>query len=151
MHPMRMWIYVMRRIALLVPVIIGVMTITFLLVQTIPLPDRICSYYQATARSNPCSETISCLNNPAAQCPNPAYQRAVNALGYNQPIPEQWARYIYNALTFHWGYVSPTSTVGKGYGGLPALKGDAVTSVLAAFLPYTLELALLSLLSLIHI
>ena len=142
---MRMWVYIVRRIALLVPVLIGVMTVTFVLVQTIPLPDRICSYYPANPRENPCSPTVSCENNPSAQCPNPAYQKAIDALGYNQPIPVQWARYIYNAFTFHWGYVSPTSTVGHGYGGLPALKGTPVTTVLAAFLPYTLELALLSL------
>ncbi len=140
-----MWVYILRRVALLVPVIIGVMTITFVLVQAIPLTERICSYYQPTPHANPCSPTIPCPNNPNAQCPNPAYAKAINALGYNQAIPVQWARYIGNALTFHWGYVSPTSTVGKGYSGLPALKGLPVTSVLAAFLPYTLELALLSL------
>ncbi len=142
---MRMWIYIVRRIALLIPVLIGVMTITFVLVSAIPTSERIASYYPANPRTNPSSPTISCPSNPALQCPNPAYKVAVNALKLNQPVPVQWGYYIYNALTFHWGYVSQTSTVGKGYSGLPALKGLPVTSVLAAFLPYTLELALLSL------
>ncbi|HXY46674.1 MAG TPA: ABC transporter permease [Thermoplasmata archaeon] len=142
---MRMWIYVVRRIALLIPVLVGVMTITFALVSAIPTSERIASYYPANPRSNPSSPTIACPSNPSLQCPNPAYKVAVHALKLDQPIPVQWGYYIYNALTFHWGFVSQTSTVGKGYGGLPALKGDAVTSVLAAFLPYTLELALLSL------
>jgi len=140
-----MWIYIVRRIALLVPVLIGVMTITFVLISAIPTSERIASYYPANPRTNPSSPTIACPDNPAQQCPNPAYQVAIKALRLNEPIPVQWAYYIYNAFTFQWGYVSQTSTVGHGYGGLPALKGLPVTQVLAAFLPYTLELALLSL------
>jgi ABC-type dipeptide/oligopeptide/nickel transport system permease component len=142
---MRMWIYVVRRLALLVPVIIGVMTITFVLVASIPIPQRIGAYYPANARSNPTSSTVPCPTNPHAQCPNPAFTRAVAVLDLNQPVPVQWGRYIYDALTFQWGYVSQTSSVGRGFSGLPPLRGLPVTSALAIFLPYTVELALLSL------
>ncbi len=45
---------------------------------------------------------------------------------------------------FNGGYVSPSSVVGTGSGGLglPGFHGQAVTSVLAIFLPYTIELVL---------
>jgi len=149
---MRMWIYIVRRLALLVPVIVGVMTITFVLVSSIPIPQRIGAFYPANPRSNPSSPTIPCPTKPGQLCPNPAYHTAEVALGLTQPVPVQWADYIYRALIFQWGYVSQTSTVGKGgAGGLPPLKGFAVTNVLAIFLPYTLELALLSLLFVIVI
>ena len=143
---MRVWIYLVRRIALLLPVIIGVMTVTFVLVSAIPLSQRICANYAPNPKENPCSQYVPCTGDPSKLCSNPAFVRAEHALGYDQPIPVQWARYMYNALTFHWGYVSPGSTVGNGYSGLPPLKGQLVTSVLGIFLPYTIELALLSLL-----
>jgi len=143
---MQIWIYIVRRIALLVPVIIGVMTITFALISAVPTSQRIASYYPANPRTNPSSPTIPCAGNPLQQCPNPAYAAAKHALGLDQPVPYQWALYMYNALTFHWGFVSQTSTIGDGNSGLPALRGQSVISVLGTFLPYTIELALLSLL-----
>ena len=142
---MQLWVYVVRRTMLIVPVVIGVMTITFALVVAVPTGERICSYYQANPRENPCSQYVPCPGNPSQLCSNPAYTKALHALGYDRPVPVQWAFYMYNALTFNWGYVSPTSTVGDGNSGLPALKGQSVTSVLGTFLPYTIELALLSL------
>jgi ABC-type dipeptide/oligopeptide/nickel transport system permease component len=143
---MRMWIYIVRRIALVVPVLVGVMTITFVLVSAIPEQQRCESYFVPNPKANPCSPTISCPNNPAQQCSNPAWGLARHQLHLDQPVFVQWGYYIYNALTFNWGYVSPASSVGQGYSGLPGLKYTPVATVLAAFLPYTLELALLSLL-----
>ena len=40
---MRMWIYVVRRVLLLLPVIIGVMTITFVLISTLPIGEKLAS------------------------------------------------------------------------------------------------------------
>ena len=40
---MQMWIYIVRRLALLVPIIVGVMTITFALVSALPVYDQLVS------------------------------------------------------------------------------------------------------------
>jgi ABC-type dipeptide/oligopeptide/nickel transport system permease component len=145
---MRMWVYVVRRAALAVPVVIGVMTVLFVLISALPTSERTCSFYHPSGRTSPCSSTIQCPNDPAKTCPNPVYVSAVNALGLNKPIFVQWAIYIGNALTFNWGYVAQGSALGTGEtgSGLPALAGLSVATVLAQFLPYTIELALLSLL-----
>ncbi|MGA8603686.1 MAG: ABC transporter permease [Thermoplasmata archaeon] len=145
---MRMWVYVIRRAVLVVPVVIGVMTVLFVLISALPVNERTCSYFRPSGRTSPCSPTISCPSDPSQLCPNPVYEQAVQSLGLNQPIPVQWAIYMGNALTFNWGYVSQGSALGTGLGGLglPALHGEPVVTVLGQFLPYTIELALLSLL-----
>jgi ABC-type dipeptide/oligopeptide/nickel transport system permease component len=144
---MRMWVYVVRRAALLVPVLIGVMTVIFVLISALPVQDRTCSFYHPSAHSSPCSTEVQCPGNPSQNCPNPVYEQAVNALGLNKPIPVQWAIYMGNTLTFNWGYVAKGSALGLGNtgSGLPGLAGQPVAGVVANFLPYTLELALLSL------
>lgn len=144
---MRMWVYVVRRLLLMIPVVIGVMTITFFLVNALGPTERIQTWIGPSKTGY--SPTINCyapnatVPNPP-KCPNPAYVRAVNALGLNKPIPEQWGIYIYNSLTLNWGQTSPNSEASQAYG----LQGGAVpiTTVLAWYLPYTLELAALSLL-----
>jgi peptide/nickel transport system permease protein len=143
---MRMWVYVVRRAALVVPVLIGVMTILFVLISALPTVDRTCSFYHPNGHASPCSATEACPGNPSTLCPNPVYLSAVAALGLNKPIIVQWAIYMENTLTFNWGYVAHGSNLGLGVGGLPALAGLPVTTVVAQFLPYTIELALLSLL-----
>ena len=144
---MRMWVYVVRRAALVVPVVIGVMTILFVLISALPVNERIASYYHSNGKTSPSSPYIPCVSDPAKLCPNPAYHAAIVALGLNQPIPVQWAIYMANALTFQWGYVSDGSALGTGEAsaGLPELHGQAVFTVLSNFLPYTIELAALSL------
>ena len=145
---MQMWVYVVRRAVLVIPVVIGVMTILFVLISALPETERTCSFYHPSGRTSPCTQQIPCPTNPKLLCPNPVYQSAVNALGLNKPIFVQWAIYIGNALVFHWGYVAQGSGLGTGeaQSGLPELAGQSVASVLSDFLPYTIELALLSLL-----
>ncbi len=145
---MRMWVYVVRRAALIVPVIIGVMTILFVMISALPVNDRTCSFYRPTGKSSACSPGIACPTNPAQTCPNPAYQAAQDALGLNKPIFVQWAIYMGNSLTFNWGYVAQGSSLGLGQdsGGLPGLAGQSVSTVIWDFLPYTIELAAVSLL-----
>jgi len=141
---MRLWIYIVRRLILLVPIIIGVMTITFALISAIPTQQRIESYY-APCRGHcyqPWEQYIPCPTNASATCTNPLWTKAIDQLGLNYPVPVQWAIYMENALTFHWGYTNNFSTVVSNY---PVLRGEAVTTVLGWFLPYTLELAALSL------
>jgi len=146
---MRMWIYVVRRLFLLIPIIIGVMTITFILTSSLPIQQRmiaahgtppIRSSWEYNQYLNPGEG--SCPATSKVQCPNPYYNHLLAQLGLNEPIPIQWGLYIYHSLTFQWGVVGNSSTAGQD---IAAIRGQPVTSVLSWYLPYTIELALLSL------
>jgi ABC-type dipeptide/oligopeptide/nickel transport system permease component len=142
---MRMWIYILRRLILLVPVVIGVMTITFVLVSALPTSTRLASDFGTPPQREPWiyHPTKPCpVPNEAKQCPNPAYFTYLDKSGLNQPIPYQWGLYIYNSFTLNWGKVGNGSTAGYYF---QAAQGQPVTEVLGWFLPYTLELAALSL------
>ena len=143
---MRMWTYVVRRLFLLIPVIIGVMTILFILVSAVPIPERLLSVYGANRigynPTVPCSELTRNLSTPG-NCTNPYYVRGVQDLGLNKPVPVQWGVFMLDSLTFQWGYVDNHSFVGTQF---TLLAAEPVTTVLSWFLPYTIELALLSLL-----
>lgn len=143
---MRLWVYAVRRAALALPVVIGIMTVVFVFVSTLPETERTCSFYPPSGKVSPCTTTIVCAGNPNELCANPVYQSAVNALGLNQPIYVQWAIYVGNALTLNWGYVAQGTALGTGETGvgLLPLAGHSVTSVLAIFLPYSIELLLLT-------
>lgn len=139
---MKMWIYIVRRILLLIPVIIGVMTITFLLTSALPIQYRLISAFGVSKYGY--TPTIDCSRlglNQSGQCPNPAYVRGVHLLGLDQPAPVQWVHYIYNSLTLNWGY-----TAGQGpAAGIVGHSSIPVTTAISWYLPYTLELAALSL------
>jgi ABC-type dipeptide/oligopeptide/nickel transport system permease component len=140
---MEMWVYVLRRALLVIPVVVGVMTILFLMINTLSVPSRIESFYPPSHGAvQPWVPTEPCPGNATQQCPNPLYQKAIQQLGLNKPVPEQWALYMYNSLTFRWGYTNNASSVVNLY---PSLRDEPVTSVLAWFLPYTIELAGLAL------
>jgi peptide/nickel transport system permease protein len=143
---MRVWVYVVRRVLLAIPVLIGVMTVIFVFVSALPDTQRACAYYQPSGKVSPCTSTIPCVPNPSGLCPNPVYQSAVNALGLNQPIPVQWAIFVGNSLTFNWGYVTPSSSLGTGEtpSGGPEFAGQSVTHIFVIFLPYTVELLVLA-------
>lgn len=129
---MRMWIYVVRRCLLLVPVIIGVMTITFVLVNALPWQDQMIAHFGCTPKQ--------CDYTPGSQL----WNTSVKQLGLDQPVWTRWAIYMYNALTFQWGSVSADSSVGRSQIG-SAVIGVPVTTVFSWLLPYTIELAILSL------
>ncbi len=141
---MQMWVYVVRRLVLLAPVLIGVMTITFVVLNALPVPQRLAEAFGAPPPNNPgeYAPTIPCVNDTAKQCPNPVYVRDVARLGLDKPVPYQWGVYAVRIFTFQWGSVGLGSTVGEEFG---ATAGKPVTEVLGWFLPYTLELAGLSL------
>lgn len=147
---MRMWIYIVRRALLLIPVIIGVMTITFALISSLPVVDQLTAHFGAPNPHDPWLWNPrlepgqgNCPPAPNTQtCPNQFYNNGIKELGLNQPIPVQWGVYIYHSLTFQWGTVDNHSNVADV---IPALKGLQVTTVLSWYLPYTLELAALSL------
>lgn len=139
---MKMWIYIVRRALLLIPVIIGVMTVTWVLVYFIPTSEKLLSFFGPNRigynPTVPCSELG--LTTPG-NCPNPGYQRGVEALGLNQPPWVQWGHYIFNSLTLNWG----STDVGSKASGSLSLGTLPVVTVLSYFLPYTLELSALSL------
>ncbi|MGP8071879.1 MAG: ABC transporter permease [Thermoplasmata archaeon] len=127
---MRLWVYVVRRLLVLLPVVLGVMTVTFVLVSEIPTPERCLSAIGPPPRHG------------AALGVSEWYAHCDKALGLNQPIITQWALYMANTLTFHWGYVGNYSTAALT---VPQIAGQPVSTALGWLLPYTLELAALSL------
>ncbi len=145
---MRLSVYVVRMLLLLVPVIVGVMTITFALVSALPVRDQLIAHYGAPGKDpwvyDPTLQpgVGTCPANSTTNCPNPVYDRDVALLGLNRPIPVQWAVYLYHSFTFQWGTVNNYSSAALLNS---AIKDQPVTSVLGWYLPYTLELALLSL------
>jgi ABC-type dipeptide/oligopeptide/nickel transport system permease component len=139
---MKMWVYIVRRVVLLLPVILGVMTITFVLTSLLPTEYRLVAALGPSkngyAPQIPCSR----LNLPQnGTCDNPAYYNGIHALGLDQNPLEQYGHYIYNSLTLNWGYTSPHSSDASIIGQ----TATPVATVLAWFLPFTLELAALSL------
>lgn len=163
---MRMWTYIVRRILLVVPVLLGVATITFLLFQALPIEDQLISAIGESPHANQCYYTPACPCNlmnpesirgttckcidptvvvtPQTECPSPFYHRYLVRLGLNRPAPEQWALYMYRAFTFQWGRVANNSALGTS-GGFSFLKDLPVATAISDELPYTLELAFLSL------
>lgn len=144
---MRMWIYIVRRLILVVPIIVGVMTITFALVSALPIQDRLISAFGAPPKNAPggYSPTVKCTLlhiNESGNCTNPLYQRDVHKLGLDDPVYVQWGYYISNAITFQWGYVDNHSGASSSDS---LIQGQSVATVLSWLLPYTLELAIFSL------
>lgn len=146
---MRMWIYVVRRLILLVPVIIGVMTITFALISALPVEDQLIAHFGAPGAHDPWiyNPTLTpgqgpCPATAKTDCPNLAYQHLLGILGLNQPIPVQYGTYLYHSLTFQWGTVDNKSTAAILN---PTIMDQPVTTALSWYLPYTLELAMIAL------
>jgi peptide/nickel transport system permease protein len=144
---MQLWVYIVRRALLLVPVIMGVMTITFLLVTALPVTERLISGYGPPPRTDPWGYTnpIPCSDlhkGAPGNCSNPIVAEEEASLGLNNPLPEQWAYYIYDAFTFQWGHVDEYSYATIS---LPFITGDSVTQAIGSLLPYTIELAVISL------
>jgi peptide/nickel transport system permease protein len=136
----RLSVYLLRRFLLLIPVILGVVTVTFVLFSSIPIPVRLAAEFGSPSPRNPWiySPTSPCPPPHVTQyCYNPTYYRYLNRSGFAQPVPLQWARYVENIFTLHWGYVDNSSSVANV---LPGIGGLPVTTVLGWFLPYTLEL-----------
>ena len=140
---MKMWVYVVRRVALLVPVIIGVMTILFIIVSALPIPERLQSVVPFSkygySQYLPCKQIG--INQPG-NCVNPVWTYGTHLLNLDKPVPIQYAYYIYNSLTFNWG---TTNTGSEALALFPQVRNTPVATALADFLPYTIELAFLSL------
>jgi ABC-type dipeptide/oligopeptide/nickel transport system permease component len=127
---MRMWVYIVRRLLLLIPVVLGVMTITFILVSGIPTAER-CLAEIGPPPIRGGAAAVAVYN---AHCDR--------VLGLNQPITTQWAVYMENTLSLHWGVVGNYS---EASAVMPVITGQPVTTALGWLLPYTVELAVFSL------
>ena len=141
---MKLYIYILRRLILIVPVVIGVMTITFVMVNALPVQQRLVSYYGPSPRLS-YNPTIPCDKiTPGApgNCTNPVYEKGIHALGLDKPVPVQWGIYILDSFIGKWGYVG--NGTGVSY-NVPLARGEPVITVLGWFFPYTLELAALAL------
>jgi ABC-type dipeptide/oligopeptide/nickel transport system permease component len=168
---MRMVTFIARRALLIPPVLIGVTTITFALFTALPISDQLTSHYGSPGPHDPCGyvpscqcqdlnyesirgNTCYCLSPPIETtltgiCTNPTYNAYVTALGLNTPLEQQWFNYVVRSFTFQWGNVSNESTVAKN---IPQLEGGVpVATAISWELPYTLELASLSLLIILAI
>ena len=157
--------YVARRALLIPPVVMGVVTITFVLFAALPVQYQLIAHFGSPTVKQHCGYQPSCtcatlnpgsvhngqctcinpptVTTPTGICVNPVYRSYYDRLGLNRPIIEQWATYVYRSFTFQWGNVSNFSAVGQT---VPQLKGRPVATAMAWELPYTLQLAALSLL-----
>lgn len=145
MVDVRLWTYFVRRLILLIPVLLGIVTVTFIVLQTLPVQERIDYCYPCTFK-NPCDQSD--------------YQAEVQACGLDQPIYVQYASYVANIFTFNWGYV----TIGSCISGIicgddlsnfaPLLEKCDIANngscpvwyLVSAWFPYTLQLVVLSVL-----
>ena len=142
---MKMWVYIVRRALLLIPVIVGVMTITFLIVSALPIDYKLISYYGPSKYGYHPYVDCSILGiqaAPGAQCKNPSYWNGVHHLGLDLPLPVQWVVYMENSLTLNWGDTDPSSQASHYFS---ITSSTPVTTVLSWFLPFTLELAAIAL------
>lgn len=162
--------FVARRALLLVPVLLGVVTITFVLFAALPIQYELISHFGYPTPREHCGYEPSCscgtlnpgsLQNgsctcvsppinttPNAPCQNPVYNSFVHQLGLNRPVFEQWVGYVYRSFTFQWGNVSNDSDLALE---IPQIKGQAVATAISWELPYTMELAGLSLVMILAI
>lgn len=142
---MQMWVYIIRRLLVMIVIVIGVMTITFVLVSGLPIQERLVSYLGPPPRGAPggWSPVLvpgqgSCPVNATSDCPNPYYTYGLHRLGLDQPVYVQWWTWMYDSFTLNWGYVNNHSNAASVY---PSAGGVPVITVLGWFLPYTLELS----------
>jgi len=163
---MRMVTYIIRRLLLVVPTLLGVLTITFALFQALPVQYQLASHYGNPPKNHPCAFQSSCpcaddnhasVNarentckcygsnvtvTPDTLCSDALYRTYIHRLGLDQPVWTQWGVFVYHAFTFQWGTVENDSFVATQFSWM---RNVPVTTVIGWMLPYTLELAGLSL------
>jgi ABC-type dipeptide/oligopeptide/nickel transport system permease component len=140
----RLWLYVVRRAIIAVPVLIGVMTIMFVLASALPTQQRLEAQFGTPSLHDPWAyqPTRPCPPpNTNRACSNPGYYVYLDRLGLNQPIPVQWAHYLGTLFGGQWGKVGNGSTAGTV---VPDIGGSPVLSVLLSVAPYSLELGILA-------
>lgn len=126
---MKLWIFSLRRLLSAVPVFIGIITITFLLQTSLPIPQQAIisgCYDQGPA---PASPTF----NPLPYCGNSPV--------WDQPVPIRYGAYLFNIFTLHWGYLNSRSYMASNFSPILACRAPCqVTTLIGNWLPYSLEL-----------
>jgi ABC-type dipeptide/oligopeptide/nickel transport system permease component len=115
---MRLVLYIVRRLLILIPTLVGVTIVTFALSHAFGSNLAIAVY--CTPKLGPCD------------IDNPRLQPIVNQFHLRDPIPVQYIYYMQGILSGDWGFT--TSVVG----GIP------VTQAIVIFFPQTIELAIAS-------
>ncbi len=80
---MKLWIYVVRRLALTIPVLLGVTLITF---------------YLSYGMGDPLAPYVTEKTTPEQ------YQELMEKHNLDEPIQVQYVTYLRNVITFYWGY-----------------------------------------------
>ncbi len=139
---MKLWVYIVRRLLLMIPVLIGVVTITFIIISAVPISERLTACIPPSRRQ--------------PQPGTPAYNNELKICGLDVPIYQQYGNYLLNSFTFKWGFIQNSSADGM-WQHAPQVKpclqlpvsqaegGCEVATLIGAWLPYTMELAVLSL------
>lgn len=151
---MRWRVFLLHRLVVLAPTILGVTTILFAGWSTLPTATKLEAAFGAAPGSAPWTYDPTLLPGqgscpppnatygPASPCPNPVYDRDVATLGLDRPVPVQWGIYVYRTLSFQWGVVNNHSSLGNVH---PGLRDRPAADVVLGMLPYSLELAALGL------
>ena len=107
--------YIVRRLLVLIPTILGLTLLIFILMRSLPTTYLIAPY--TAGAKTPEAKALDTAN-------------AIKILGLNYPLPVQYLDYLSNLLHGNWGYMA----AGGGYTG-------SVISLIALYLPNTAQLA----------
>lgn len=118
---MKLRYFIIRRLLLLIPTLLGLTVITFLLLYSLEVTHE--------------GVLISQYYNPRTGNVNQAIAEAKAALGLNLSAPQQYYLFLKRLVSGSWGYFPPHLPM---YGGYPVLKG------ISEALPNTIQLAVLA-------
>lgn len=141
---MRYSVYLARKAILLIPVLLGVLTVLFAIDASLPPQERVAAYIEpSTAPRGPFIPCSGAAGQNGLLCPNPAYDRAAETVGLNAPVPVQWALFVYHALAGQWGHTTKAAFGTGDYGMGPSPQ---ISGLLAWLVPYSAELLVMALL-----
>ena len=108
--------YIVRRLLVLIPTILGLTLLIFILMRSLPTTYLIAPY--TAGAKTPEAKALDTAN-------------AIKILGLNYPLPVQYLDYLSNLLHGNWGYIA----AGGGYTG-------SVLTLITQYLPNTAQLAI---------
>jgi peptide/nickel transport system permease protein len=113
--------YIIRRLLVLIPTLLGLLLLTFLLLDALPKTFLI---EQFVNHKLPVTQQLL------------EKKQAIATLGLNYPTPVQFLIYVNNLIHGNWGYMYPNS---QGYGSY--YTGSVLAGIIQYF-PLTLEIAI---------
>ena len=114
--------YIIRRLLVLIPTLLGLLLLTFIMLNALPqsyliqqfIPQKVLSKAQRQAD----------------------VQLAINTLGLNRPLPVQFLIYVNSIIHGNWGFMYPNASGGTSFYTGPVLAG------IFEYFPVTLEIAI---------